>query len=98
MAHSEPIIVTLLLSGRPYSLQIDPADEAIIRMLVSELNTKIDQFQIAHPKRDRQDCLAMVLLTMAVELQKDRTQRGEEDRRVEQRLDAIGSFLEGLSD
>ena len=60
--------VTLLIAGRPYPLRIAGADEAPIRKIVRDLNEQVNRFQLKYPNRDKQDCLAMVLLTYAVDL------------------------------
>ncbi len=62
------IQVTVLIAGRPYLLKINPADEALIHRLAKEINDKTAAFKIAQPSKDNQDCLALALLTYAVEL------------------------------
>lgn len=60
--------ITLLIAGRPYPLRIAEADEAAIRRITRDLNEQVNRFQLKYPNRDKQDCLAMVLLTYAVDL------------------------------
>lgn len=62
------IQVTILIAGRPYLLKINAADEALIHRLEKELNDKTAAFRAAQPSRDTQDCLALALLTYAVDL------------------------------
>ncbi|MCK6691585.1 MAG: cell division protein ZapA [Thermoanaerobaculia bacterium] len=62
------IQVTVLIAGRPYLLNINAADEALIHRLAREINEKIAAFQTSQPSRDLQDCLALAMLTCAVEL------------------------------
>lgn len=62
------IQVTILIAGRPYLLNINAADEALIHRLAREINDKIAAFQAGQPSRDLQDCLALAMLTCAVEL------------------------------
>lgn len=62
------IQVTVLIAGRPYLLKINPADEALIHRLAKEINDKTAAFKTAQPSKDSQDCLALALLTYAVEL------------------------------
>lgn len=59
--------VTVLIAGRPYLLHINSADEALIHRLAKEINDKVAAFQASQPSRDLQDCLALTLLTLAVE-------------------------------
>ena len=62
--------VTVIIGGRPYPLKIKAEDEAVIRRIVHEVNEKVNQFQLAYPNKDKQDCLSMTLLTYAVDLAK----------------------------
>ena len=62
------IQVTVLIAGRPYLLKINAADEALVHRLVKEINDKTGAFKAAQPSKDNQDCLALALLTYAVDL------------------------------
>ncbi|MCP3932513.1 MAG: cell division protein ZapA [Bacteroidetes bacterium] len=62
--------ITVLIAGRPYPLKINAEDEATIRKIVKEVNEKVNRFQRTYSKKDKQDCLSMVLLTYAVDLNK----------------------------
>lgn len=62
--------ITVIIGGRPYPLKIKAEDEAVIRRIVNEVNEKVNQFQLAYPNKDKQDCLSMTLLTYAVDLSK----------------------------
>ncbi|TNE68209.1 MAG: cell division protein ZapA [Bacteroidetes bacterium] len=55
--------VTVLIAGRPYLLNINAADEALINRLANEINDKISAYQARYPSRDLQDYLALALLT-----------------------------------
>lgn len=61
------IQVTVLIAGRPYLLKVNAADEGIIHRLAKEINDKTAAFKTAQPSKDVQDCLALALLTYAVE-------------------------------
>ena len=62
------IQVTVLIAGRPYLLNINAADEALVHRLAKEINDKIAAFQAGQPSRDLQDCFALAMLSCAVEL------------------------------
>ncbi len=64
--------ITVLIAGRPYPLKVQEGDEEAIRQIVKEVNEKINRFQLTYTKKDKQDCLAMALLTYAVDLHKNR--------------------------
>lgn len=62
--------ITVLIAGRPYPLKIKVSDEAVIRKIVKEINEKVNNFQLTYKQKDKQDCLAMALLTYAVDFHK----------------------------
>ena len=59
--------VTVLIAGRPYLLNINTSDEALINRLAKEINDKISAFQASQPSRDLQDCLSLALLSSGVD-------------------------------
>ncbi len=59
--------ITVLIAGRPYLLKVNASDEVLIHRLTQEVNDKVAAFKTAQPAKDQQDCLAMALLTYAVE-------------------------------
>lgn len=65
--------ITITIAGRPYSLKVQAEDEPIILRLTKEINDKIRQFQTTYKSKDKQDLIAMTLLTYAVDLHKVRT-------------------------
>lgn len=62
--------ITVVIAGRPYPLKVKAEDEAAIRKIVKDVNEKINRFQLTYTNKDKQDCLAMALLTYAVDLHK----------------------------
>ena len=69
-APAESISLTVTLAGRPYPLRVLPEDEGPITRIARELNDKLGDFLQAYDGKDRQDCLAMLLLIYAVDLYK----------------------------
>ena len=67
------IRITVVIAGRPYSLKVKAEDEPVILRLTKELNDKIRQFQTTYTNKDKQDLLAMTLLSYSVDLHKART-------------------------
>ena len=65
----EMIRITVLIAGRPYPLKIHAKEEPVVRRLVKALNDRVIQFQQTY-KKDKQDLLAMTLLTYAMDLHK----------------------------
>ena len=62
--------LTIRIAGRPYSLKIEEADVPLIRKIVDEVNEKINLFETTYTRRDRQDHLAMAIMSYAVDLHK----------------------------
>ncbi len=78
--------ITILIASRPYPLKIKAGDEAVIRRIVSEVNDTITLFQKTYSAKDRQDCVAMALLTYAVDLHKAQSKPSMNDTAVSDRL------------
>ena len=78
--------ITVLIASRPYPLKIKAGDEAVIRRIVSEVNDTITLFQKTYSAKDRQDCVAMALLTYAVDLHKAQSKPSMNDTAVSDRL------------
>ncbi len=84
--------ITVLIAGRPYPLKIKASDEQVIQNLVKGINDKINTFQNTYPQKDKQDCLAMGILTYAVELQKAK-QTGQNSA-IDEQLDSLNNLLD----
>ena len=75
MEGQDTLNITVLIAGRPYPLRIKARDEHTIRKIVKDVNEKINKFQLTYIKKDKQDCLAMTLLTYAVDFHKAQTDK-----------------------
>ena len=89
----EFLSLTVTLAGRPYPLRIVPEDEESIRRIAKELNDKLTSFQETYSGRDKQDCLAMLLLIYAVDLYKVKDGGAALDPQVDQSLSQLESTL-----
>ena len=89
--------ITVVIAGRPYPLRVKEEDEAAIRKIVKEVNDKVNHFQLTYTDRDKQDHLAMVTLTFAVDLYKLRQgQKAERDKEMSEKLADLDSLLDRL--
>jgi cell division protein ZapA (FtsZ GTPase activity inhibitor) len=70
MGEGEFIQITVTIAGRPYPLKIMSSNESVIRRIVREVNEQMNKFQLDYPNRDKQDCLALTAMGIAVELDK----------------------------
>lgn len=89
---AETTNITIYIDDRPYSLKVNVSEEAMIRQVVDEVNTKLKHFQQAYKSRDKKDLLSMTLLTYAVEMAKfNNTQT---PAAIDKRLDALNDLLD----
>jgi cell division protein ZapA (FtsZ GTPase activity inhibitor) len=90
--------ITVQIAGRPYPLKVKASDEAAVREVIKELNDKINKFQVMYIQKDRQDCLAMTLLTYAVDFHRMRQLQTEaiDTTILSDKITAIEYILEGL--
>jgi cell division protein ZapA len=88
--------ITVTIAGRPYPLKISTRDESAIRKLVKEVNEKINRFQLNYVKRDKQDCLAMAILTYAVDLKVAKQKSTTKDPDVSDKLSQLDALLDSL--
>ena len=58
----------VMIEGRNYSLQVSEQDAPSMQKIVDEVNETLKSLHISFPNKDRQDCMAMALLTVAVKL------------------------------
>ena len=95
MSGQETKSITIVIGGRPYPLKIKAEDENAIRKIVKEVNEKINKFQLTYTKKDKQDCLAMALLTYAVDLHKQQNTT-QTDPDLSSKLSQLDEFLDQL--
>lgn len=89
--------ITVVIAGRPYPLKVQERDEPSIRKIVDEINGKTSDFQTTYSNKDKQDCLAMVALTYAVD--KFKTQLSNvplDDDVLVEKLKNVDDMLEKL--
>jgi len=88
--------ITILLAGRPYPLKIKASDEPTIRKIVKDANEKINRFQLTYNQRDKQDCMAMTVLTYAVDLHKASQNGQVADPDLSKKVEDLDTFLNQL--
>ena len=90
--------LTVTIAGRPYPLKIKVNDEPVSRIIVKEVNEKVNKFQLAYPNREKQDCLAMALLAYAVDLHKTSSQPASSSPELSDKLSRIQALLDEALD
>lgn len=85
--------ISIVIAGRSYSLKVVEHEVEMIERLAREINQKVADLQSKYTANDKQDCLAMALLTYAVDLaRKDQETPSE----WVEKIDAIQSELQNL--
>ncbi len=85
----------VVIAGRTYPLRVKAGDKASIQQVVDSLNEKVRDFQLTYINKDVQDCLAMALLTYAVELQKQ-TQKEETSDDLVKKVDQLETLIDDI--
>ncbi len=89
--------IVIIIAGRTYPLKINAVDEPVIRKIVKELNEQINQFQINHTNKDKQDCLALTSLANAIEMHKLRQSfDSTHDPNLSDKLAELNTLLDQL--
>ncbi|HRF77143.1 MAG TPA: cell division protein ZapA [Chitinophagales bacterium] len=64
---SKLLNIHVTICDRPYRLKVKPEEEEIVRKAARIIAEKIKDLQMQHAGNDKQDYLAMTVLTMMVE-------------------------------
>ena len=94
MNDQDAISISVMIAGRAYPLKVKVEDEEPIRKVVAEINEKIKNFQMTYTNRDKQDCLAMALLTYAVDYHK--TLLDDQSESLLAKIDAIDALIDNV--
>ena len=89
--------ITVVIASRPYPLKVKEEDEPAIRKIIKEINEKVNRFQLTYSNKDKQDCLAMAVLTYAVDLYKSQ-QSTITDGIVSSKLSQLDTLLGSILD
>ena len=82
----------VMIEGRNYSLQVSEQDAPSMQKIVDEVNETLKSLHISYPNKDRQDCMAMALLTVAVKLYESRAESISPE--VQDKLDTMEHMLD----
>ena len=85
----------VMIAGRTYPLKVREQDMESIKQVVEEINEKIKDFQLTYINKDKQDCLAMALLTYAVELHKVKFSDNT-PQQISRKVDHLETLIENI--
>lgn len=72
--------INVIISGRSIPLKIAASEVQQIQDTVAEINRKVQEFQTTYKSQDIRECLSMVLLTYAVDLNKLKSGHQSDDQ------------------
>lgn len=81
-----------MIEGRNYPLQVNEQDAVSMLKIVEEVNESLKTLHVSYPQKDRQDCMAMALLTYAVKLYESKAESLSPD--VQEKLDVMDRLLD----
>ncbi|NND06280.1 MAG: cell division protein ZapA [Saprospiraceae bacterium] len=87
--------MTVNIAGRSYPLRVKEDDKVSIQQVVDDINEKVKDFQLTYINKDKQDCLAMALLTYAVDYNKIK-QDNDVSEKVNQKVDHLESMIDEI--
>ena len=91
---SNQLKIKLSIANRVYPLTINPNQEEGLRKATKKIEAMIRQFEQSYSVRDKQDVLAMCALQFAAQVEQKSIDKAYANQEVEQKLDALNTFLE----
>ncbi len=82
----------VMIEGRTYPLKVNEEDAASMLKIVEEVNESLKSLHVSYPQKDRQDCMAMALLTYAVKLYESRADSLSPD--IQEKLEVMERLLD----
>ncbi len=92
-ARRDVVSAKIELAGRVYPIKAGEAEIERIRAIAREVDDKIQDFKRVYSSRDIQDCMAMTLLTYAVD---SSSPDEDEVERIHSKLIRAHDLLDGL--
>ncbi len=94
---AETTHLTVIIAGRSYPLIVEKAEEQDVLHAVKTINERIVELQAQFQSKDKQDCLAMILLQMALEKKSSaRPDENHDLQQVQKSLSELESMLDEL--
>lgn len=94
MAAEENKQISVIIAGRGYALKIKEGEDDVIMAIADEVNKRIREYQEAYPNREKQDWIAMAILSYAIE--RYQAEKSMSDAKLMQKLNEVDSYLDNL--
>ncbi len=78
--------IKVKIAGRMYPLHINASEEEFIRRAASQIEKMILNFEQNYAVEDKQDALAMCVLQIASQLEKQKTKNSETIQKISEQL------------
>lgn len=85
--------IKVVIAGRSFPVKVTADEEASVRNIEREVNTKIQDFQRKYPDKDKLDHILMVLLTQSFELERIRANSPDAEA-IHTQLDTLESAID----
>lgn len=92
-SNQDLININVIIADRPYPLKVKKNEEELIRIAAKSVNEKMKEYQEKYAGKDKQDFLAMIALTLAVDNQKKYSANEQFDRSLSDKLHALDTLL-----
>ena len=85
--------INILIGGRSYPVQVEEEERLLIEQIALSINRELSDFQQRYTKSDKQDCLAMLLLTKMVNETKESNKAQTKNNKLEPVLNRLEKKL-----
>jgi cell division protein ZapA (FtsZ GTPase activity inhibitor) len=88
--------ISVIIGGRSYNLQVESGEEKTVRDATELIKDKVAQIESRYPHKDKQDVLAMTLLTLHVDAMKNRVRNSLDQEVLTDRLHNLELMADAL--
>ncbi len=90
------ISYTANIGGRQYPLKIKPSEKALIEKILADIGDTVAKMKSNYASKDAQDWVAMALLRIAYDRNKDRLNQGDQSAELLTELDQINALIDSM--
>jgi len=86
-------VININIAGRTYRLKVDNEEEEHVRAAANAINKKVDDFSGSYAFKDKQDLLAMTVISFVSELMKLKSETKDSALISTDKLNEINDIL-----